>query len=67
MTAGAPVVDFASVEVDVSREETCIGWEGRGSVAAFLIGTTLIELDYLLLGEVSHVVHADLLSGSRWL
>ena len=60
MTATAPIVDLTTVQVDVRREQTREGRQGRGAVLAFLVGAGLIKLDGILNWEVSGVIHADL-------
>ena len=60
MTATAPIVDLTTVQVDVRREQTCEGRQGRGSVFAFLVWTGLIKLDGILNWKVGGVIHADL-------
>ena len=42
----------------MSWEDTGICWQGRWSVATFLIWTGLSQIDGLLLREVAHVVHS---------
>jgi len=60
VAATAPIVDLTTVQVDVSREQTCEGRQGRGSVLAFLVRTGLIKLDGILNWKVGGVIHADL-------
>lgn len=60
MTATAPIVHLTTVQVDVCREQTREGRQGRGAVFAFLVGPGLIELDGVLNWEISCVIHADL-------
>jgi hypothetical protein len=60
VAATAPIVDLTTVQVDVGREETCEGREGRRTIFAFFIRAGLIKLDGILNWEVSCVIHADL-------
>ena len=60
VTATAPIVYLTTVQVDVSREETCVSREGSRTIFAFFIRARLIKLDGILNWEVSSVIHADL-------
>jgi len=60
VSATAPIVDLTTVQVDVCREQTREGRQGRGAVLAFLVGAGLIKLDGILNWEVGSVIHADL-------
>ncbi len=39
VAATAPVIDFSTVQVDVSGEKTCESRQGRWAILAFFIGT----------------------------
>ena len=65
VTARAPVVHLASVQVHVSGVNTSEGRHGRRSVSAFLVGSALAEGDDLLFGEVGDIVHWNGVSGRR--
>ena len=58
MTAGAPTVFLATAQEHVGGENTGVSRHGRRSVATFLVGARLTELDAVLNWEVGHVVHS---------
>ena len=66
MTTGAPWIFFSSVQIDMSREDTCICWQGWGSISTFFIGSTFRKCNQSLFWEVSHVVHWNSISRSSW-
>ena len=62
MTARAPVVRLAAVQVDVSGEDTSVGRHTWGSVLALLVGARLSEFNNPLSREVGHIVTCKLLA-----
>lgn len=67
VSATAPVVKFASVQVHVGGVNTSVSWHGRWSIFTFLIRSRLAEHYYFLLREICDVIHSDSLSCFRWL
>ena len=65
VAARAPVVNLASVQIDMGWEYTGVSRQRRRSVPPFFVGPGFSKLDDLLLGEVGDVVRCDLLSWSR--
>lgn len=65
MTAAAPVVDLAAVQINVRREDTGERGHGWRSIATLLVGSALAESHNLLLREVRHIIHGDAFARSR--
>ncbi len=57
VTTSTPVIYFASVEVHMGGEDAGVGGERGGSVPALLVVTRLHQVNYLLLREISDIVH----------
>ena len=55
------------MQVHVSWEDTSEGWQTRGSVPSFLVGSALAEGNDVLLWEVGDIVHGDSISRRSWL
>ena len=60
VTARTPVINLATMEVHVSREETSKGGKRGRTVFAFFIWSRLIKHDNLLQREISNIIHCDL-------
>ena len=66
VAAWAPVVHLASIEEHVRRENTCVSWHTGWSILSFFIWSALFEQCYLLMGEISDIVHRFDSSSLRW-
>ena len=66
MTTRAPVIHLAAVKEHVSWENTCVSWHTGWSILSFFIRSALFKQCYLLMGEISDIVHRFDSSSLRW-